>query len=84
MRAVINILPSEIPDMQHRRGRPIGRRERCRSDKDAMSRRHSRVIIFAAQPATDLGLPNPAVAEYHQLDIRDRHRACAEIPKMSA
>jgi hypothetical protein len=49
-----------------------------------MGRGHPWVIIFAAEPATDLRLPDSAVAEHYQLDIGHCDCTGAEIAQMGA
>jgi len=82
--AVINVLSAEIPDLKACCITAPGARQRGGGDDDAVRRFHLVVIVFAAQPAADLCLSHPPVAENHELDVRHAFRPGIEITEMGA
>jgi hypothetical protein len=71
MRAVVDVLTAEIPDMQRDRGLPPVARQLDRLDRDAMGRLALGFERFALEIAAELRLADAPVAEDHQLDVLD-------------
>jgi hypothetical protein len=84
MRAVVDILPAEIPYLQRHRRIEDLRRERHGADLDAMGRWHRLIEALASQPPTDLRFADPAIAENHQLDVGHGYVIAGEIRKVSS
>ena len=83
--AVVDVLPAEIPDAAAPPLEPHpARRQWRRADLDAVRGRHGVVIRLAAQPAAQLRLSDPAVAEDHELDVGHFGFAGGEVVEMGA
>ena len=82
MRAVIQVLAAEIPDVQ-----PRGRFTALQTgggDQDAVSGGLVAVVALVPQAAADLGLADAAIAQDDQLNVGDEFRPRFEVPKMRA
>ena len=84
VRAVIDILPAEIPDLQPGHRPVSGGRQGSAGHQHAMRRWHRLVVGLAAQSAAKLGLADPPVAEGQQLNIGHRYSPGVEILDMGA
>ena len=84
MRAMIDVLPAEIPDLQRHRRVGYLRRERHGADLDAVGRWHRLIEALASQSPADLRLADPPVAQDHELDVADGDVVAGEIRKMRA
>lgn len=83
MRAVVQVLAAEIPDVQPC-GVWVAGVERGGGDQDAVGGRLGLVVIFAAQPPADLCLADAPVAENDQLHVGGRVRAGCQVAEVRA
>ena len=75
MRAVVQILPAKIPQVQNRRiGTSLHRQFRLRHG-DPMRRIGLLFKWFTAQSVTNLRFPNPPVADHDHFYIRNSLRS---------
>ncbi len=84
MRAVINVLAAEVPHLQQDFGGAVSCRQPGGNDRDAMGGIAVQLKPLPRQPAAELRLADPAIAENHQLDLDDRLGAIPLVEEMGA
>ena len=82
MRAMVDVLTAEVPDMQPRGPIAVRRRQGCCGHQNAVRRIPLRLKRLAAQSAAELRLPSAPIADDQQLDVREGLRAGIEIAQM--
>ena len=84
MRAMVDFLPPEIPNLQRNRRTGNLQRERHGAELNAMGREHRLIEALVSQSPTDLRLADAPVTQDHELDVAHGDIVAGKIGKMCA